>query len=103
MLSLREKRTLLTHCLILLCLSCLVAISGPAQALRKGKPPKEPPSPAAPAIVLGAELNNPQDDYPVFAKLVGDALAAGRASRGVLICGSAISVMSLSVAEFGIT
>ena len=54
-------------------------------------------------IVLGAELNNPQDDYPVFAKLVGDALAAGRASRGVLICGSAISVMSLSVAEFGIT
>lgn len=43
-------------------------------------------------IVLGAELNNPEDDYPVFAKLVGDALAAGRASRAVLICGSGAGV-----------
>ncbi|MEO1227082.1 MAG: RpiB/LacA/LacB family sugar-phosphate isomerase, partial [Pseudomonadota bacterium] len=43
-------------------------------------------------IVLGAELNNPNDDYPVFAKLVGDALAAGQAARGILICGSGAGV-----------
>ncbi len=43
-------------------------------------------------VVLGAELNNPNDDYPVFAKLVGDALAAGQAARGILICGSGAGV-----------
>ena len=43
-------------------------------------------------VVLGAELNNPNDDYPVFAKLVGDALAAGHAARGILICGSGAGV-----------
>ena len=44
------------------------------------------------AIVLGAELNRPDDDYPIFAKLVGDAIAAGRAERAVLICGSGAGV-----------
>jgi transaldolase len=44
------------------------------------------------AIVLGAELNNPTDDYPTFAKLVGDAIAGGRATRGLLICGSGAGV-----------
>jgi RpiB/LacA/LacB family sugar-phosphate isomerase len=44
------------------------------------------------AIVLGAELNRPDDDYPTFAKLVGDAIAAGRAERAVLICGSGAGV-----------
>jgi transaldolase / glucose-6-phosphate isomerase len=44
------------------------------------------------AIVLGAELNRPGDDYPVFARLVGDAIAAGRAERAVLICGSGAGV-----------
>jgi ribose 5-phosphate isomerase B len=43
-------------------------------------------------VVLGAELNTPTDDYPVFAKLVGDALAAGHAERAVLICGSGAGV-----------
>jgi transaldolase / glucose-6-phosphate isomerase len=43
-------------------------------------------------LVLGAELNDPEDDYPVFAKLVGEALAAGRAARAVLICGSGAGV-----------
>ena len=43
-------------------------------------------------VILGAELNNPQDDYPVFAQLVGDALAAGKASRAVLVCGSGAGV-----------
>jgi ribose 5-phosphate isomerase RpiB len=39
-------------------------------------------------VVLGAELNRPDDDYPVFARLVGRALASGRAERAVLLCGS---------------
>jgi len=43
-------------------------------------------------LVLGAELNTPTDDYPVFAKLVGDALAAGQAEKAVLICGSGAGV-----------
>jgi transaldolase len=43
-------------------------------------------------VVLGADLNTPTDDYPVFAKLVGDALAAGHAERAVLICGSGAGV-----------
>ena len=44
------------------------------------------------AIVLGAELNRPDDDYPIFAELIGDAIAAGRAERAVLICGSGAGV-----------
>ena len=44
------------------------------------------------AIVLGAELNRPDDDYPIFAQLVGDAIAAGRAERAILICGSGAGV-----------
>ncbi|MGH6902224.1 MAG: RpiB/LacA/LacB family sugar-phosphate isomerase, partial [Geminicoccaceae bacterium] len=44
------------------------------------------------AIVLGADLNRPDDDYPTFARLVGDAIAAGRADRAVLICGSGAGV-----------
>ncbi len=43
-------------------------------------------------IVLGADLNTPTDDYPCFARLIGDALAAGRAERAVLICGSGAGV-----------
>jgi transaldolase / glucose-6-phosphate isomerase len=43
-------------------------------------------------MVLGAELNRPDDDYPIFAKLIGDAIAAGRAERAVLICGSGAGV-----------
>jgi len=44
------------------------------------------------AIVLGNEINGPEDDYPRFAKLVGDAIAEGRADRGILICGSGAGV-----------
>ncbi|MGH6896293.1 MAG: bifunctional transaldolase/phosoglucose isomerase [Geminicoccaceae bacterium] len=44
------------------------------------------------AIVLGADLNRPDDDYPTFARLVGDAIAAGRADRAVLICGSGAGI-----------
>lgn len=44
------------------------------------------------AIVVGGEVNGPDDDYPRFAKLVGDAIAGGRADRGILICGSGAGV-----------
>lgn len=44
------------------------------------------------AMILGSEINGPDDDYPRFAKLVGDAIAGGRADRGILICGSGAGV-----------
>jgi len=44
------------------------------------------------AIVLGAEINHADDDYPIFARLVGEAIAAGRADRAVLICGSGAGI-----------
>lgn len=40
---------------------------------------------------LGA-YNNEPSDYPDFAEAVGKALEAGRAERGVLICGSGVGV-----------
>ena len=41
---------------------------------------------------LGAYRVEPQDDYPDFAERVGDALRAGEAPRGILICGSGVGV-----------
>ncbi len=40
---------------------------------------------------LGA-YNTEPSDYPDFAEAVGKALAAGRAERGILICGSGVGV-----------
>src|ERR1700739_4109177 len=42
-------------------------------------------------IDLGA-YNSEPSDYPDFAEAVGKALAAGRAERGILICGSGVGV-----------
>lgn len=44
------------------------------------------------ALDLGAHALNPDDDYPDYARLVGEALVAGRAERGVLVCGSGVGV-----------
>lgn len=41
---------------------------------------------------LGGDGSDPADDYPDFAELVGNALRAGRADRGILICGSGVGV-----------
>jgi ribose 5-phosphate isomerase B len=41
---------------------------------------------------LGAYKVDPQDDYPDFAERVGDAIRAGDAPRGILICGSGVGV-----------
>ena len=41
---------------------------------------------------LGAFKCEPQDDYPDFAERVGEAIKAGEAPRGILICGSGVGV-----------
>jgi ribose 5-phosphate isomerase B len=40
----------------------------------------------------GAYELDPEDDYPDFARAVGEALIDGRAERGVLLCGSGVGV-----------
>ena len=39
---------------------------------------------------VGAHTYDPQDDYPDFARLVAEAVAAGDVERGVLVCGSGV-------------
>ena len=41
-------------------------------------------------IDLGGDGSDPDDDYPDFAQRLGDAIVAGAADRGVLICGSGV-------------
>ena len=39
---------------------------------------------------LGAHQLDPADDYPDFARYVGQAIQHGQAERGILICGSGV-------------
>ena len=41
-------------------------------------------------VDVGAHTNDPLDDYPDFALLLGQAIEAGKAQRGLLFCGSGI-------------
>jgi ribose 5-phosphate isomerase B len=41
-------------------------------------------------VDLGAHVLDPNDDYPDFAAVVADAVASGKADRGLLICGSGV-------------
>jgi ribose 5-phosphate isomerase B len=41
-------------------------------------------------IDLGGDGSDPQDDYPDFAWLVGQAIQTGHADRGILVCGSGV-------------
>jgi ribose 5-phosphate isomerase B len=39
---------------------------------------------------LGGDGSDPLDDYPDFARALGEAIQAGRADRGILVCGSGV-------------
>jgi ribose 5-phosphate isomerase B len=39
---------------------------------------------------LGGDGSDPEDDYPDFARSLGEAIRDGRADRGILICGSGV-------------
>jgi ribose 5-phosphate isomerase B len=41
-------------------------------------------------IDLGGDGSDPADDYPDFAQRLGEAILAGEAERGILICGSGV-------------
>jgi len=41
-------------------------------------------------VDVGAHTNDPLDDYPDFALLLGQAIVAGKSQRGLLFCGSGI-------------
>jgi ribose 5-phosphate isomerase B len=41
-------------------------------------------------IDLGGDGSDPTDDYPDFARRIGEAIRDGQAERGVLICGSGV-------------
>ena len=41
-------------------------------------------------IDLGGDGSDPDDDYPDFAQRLGQAIQAGDADRGILICGSGV-------------
>ena len=43
-------------------------------------------------VDMGAYQCDPEDDYPDFAVKVGEAIKAGVAPRGILICGSGVGV-----------
>jgi len=41
-------------------------------------------------IDLGGDGSDPNDDYPDFARRLGEAIQRGDADRGILICGSGV-------------
>jgi RpiB/LacA/LacB family sugar-phosphate isomerase len=41
-------------------------------------------------IDLGGDGSDPDDDYPDFARALGEAIRDGRAQRGILVCGSGV-------------
>jgi len=41
-------------------------------------------------IDLGGDGSDPTDDYPDFARRIGEAIVTGIADRGILVCGSGV-------------
>ena len=46
--------------------------------------------PANEYIDLGGDGSDPGDDYPDFARRLGEAIIGGHADRGILVCGSGV-------------
>jgi len=40
----------------------------------------------------GARALDPDDDYPDYGRAVGESVAAGKAERGVVVCGSGVGI-----------
>jgi len=51
---------------------------------------------------FGANRGDLPDDYPDYAKLVAEAVQAGRAERGILVCGSGVGVTAAANKFLGI-
>ncbi len=51
-------------------------------------------------IDLGGDGSDPNDDYPDFARALGEAVRAGAAERGILICGSGVGA-SIAATKMG--
>jgi ribose 5-phosphate isomerase B len=47
-------------------------------------------SPGHEFLDLGGDGSDPTDDYPDFSRAVGEAIQAGQAERGLLLCGSGV-------------
>jgi ribose 5-phosphate isomerase B len=41
-------------------------------------------------IDLGGDGSNPEDDYPDYSLALAEAILAGKADRGILVCGSGV-------------
>jgi ribose 5-phosphate isomerase B len=41
-------------------------------------------------VDLGGDGSDPADDYPDFARALGEAIRDGKADRGILVCGSGV-------------
>jgi ribose 5-phosphate isomerase B len=41
-------------------------------------------------IDMGGDGSDPDDDYPDYSRALGEAILAGKADRGILVCGSGV-------------
>jgi ribose 5-phosphate isomerase B len=53
-------------------------------------------------IDFGTDTGSVPSDYPDFAKLVGEAVATGKADKGVVVCGSGVGVSVAANKIFGV-
>jgi ribose 5-phosphate isomerase B len=58
----------------------------------KGRVAREIEGAGHTVLDCGAFAENPDDDYPDFALATGEAVARGKAERGIVVCGSGVGV-----------